>query len=451
MTENEKARELIATSETTVKVDPQNGWYLKRFAALQFEGSVDNFSTNMPIHVLEQQLPKDDTMKLDDAVIEGQDFDYSKFYDERGNEYSSVSELVQTLLDLDDDDSIQEYNEENPDLPYIPYEKLREMDKKDIPELLLSVADEADYVDAYKEVTDIESWNVEVTPMSNNYETMGFAFTHQGLKEYEKSIDNHIFHFCRTYAYAGEQHNRREGDFYPIMEFLHSAGEQLLVDDLKRFDVKVMELATAEEVENLYRTVPNEPHQAAYIKVMDRKTDTVYSRIYVFCAGQEEKCLNGDTYLSNKQHYVLVKKGDASYEVPYPFDCDKTVEALNKKSEKEETLTAAQRLFFWTEYKEHSNDIESLPKGTNKYVKLTVEIDGKCFTGGYEAESIRYCCPHRPDAFINSHGFRYPDEFDRFCEFMNEIGHINSEPVPFSNITEIAAFQGSKIFWKREA
>lgn len=134
MTENEKAKELIATSETTVKVDPQNGWYLKRFAALQFEGSVDNFSTNMPIHVLEQQLPKDDTMKLDDAVIEGQDFDYSKFYDERGNEYSSVSELVQTLLDLDDNDSIQEYNEENPDLPYIPYEKLREMDKKDIPE-----------------------------------------------------------------------------------------------------------------------------------------------------------------------------------------------------------------------------------------------------------------------------------------------------------------------------
>lgn len=357
MTENEKAKELMATSETTVKVNPQNGWYLKRFAALQFEGSVDNFSTNMPIHVLEQQLPKDDTMKLDDAVIEGQDFDYSKFYDERGNEYSSVSELVQTLLDLDDDDSIQEYNEENPDLPYIPYEKLREMDKKDIPELLLSVADEADYVDAYKEVSDIESWNVEVTPMSNNYETMGFAFTHQGLKEYEKSIDNHIFHFCRTYAYAGEQHNRREGDFYPIMEFLHSAGEQLLVDDLKRFDVKVMELATAEEVENLYRTAPNEPHQAAYIKVMDRKTDTVYSRIYVFCAGQEEKCLNGDTYLSNKQHYVLVKKGDDTYKVPYPFDCDKTVEALNKKSEKEETLTAAQRLFFWTEYKEHSNDI----------------------------------------------------------------------------------------------
>lgn len=139
MTENGKARELIATSETTVKVDPQNGWYLKRFAALQFEGSVDNFGTNMPIHVLEQQLPKEDTMKLDDAVIEGQEIDYSRFYDEKGNEYSSVSELVQTRLGLDDDDAIQEYNKENPSLPYIPYEKLRDMDKKDIPEMLSSV------------------------------------------------------------------------------------------------------------------------------------------------------------------------------------------------------------------------------------------------------------------------------------------------------------------------
>ena len=137
MNKENTAEKLIASRSLNVTIDPQNGWYLKRFAALQFEGSVDNFSTNMPIHVLEQQLPKDDTMKLDDAVIEGQDFDYSKFYDERGNEYSSVSELVQTLLNLDNDDSIQEYNKENPDLPYIPYEKLREMDKKDIPELSL--------------------------------------------------------------------------------------------------------------------------------------------------------------------------------------------------------------------------------------------------------------------------------------------------------------------------
>lgn len=307
MTENEKARELIATSETTVKVDPQNGWYLKRFAALQFEGSVDNFGTNMPIHVLEQQLPKDDTMKLDDAVIEGQDFDYSKFYDERGNEYSSVSELVQTQLGLDDDDSIREYNEENPDLPFIPYEKLREMDKKDIPELLLSVADEADYIDAYKEVTDIESWNVEVTPMSNNYETMGFAFTHQGLKEYEKSIDNHIFHFCRTYAYAGEQYNRREaGDFYPIMELLHSTGEQLLRHDLRRYDVQPLVVRTPDEMDNFYRTQPNEMILAAYLEVIDKVSGEIYSKIRVWCCGHEEETYDKVAQIASQRKITAV-------------------------------------------------------------------------------------------------------------------------------------------------
>ena len=351
MTENEKARELIATSETTVKVDPQNGWYLKRFAALQFEGSVDNFGTNMPIHVLEQQLPKDDTMKLDDAVIEGQDFDYSKFYDERGNEYSSVSELVQTQLGLDDDDSIREYNEENPDLPFIPYEKLREMDKKDIPELLLSVADEADYIDAYKEVTDIESWNVEVTPMSNNYETMGFAFTHQGLKEYEKSIDNHIFHFCRTYAYAGEQYNRREaGDFYPIMELLHSAGEQLLRHDLRRYDVQPLVVRTPDEMDNFYRTQPNEMILAAYLEVIDKVSGEIYSKIRVWCCGHEEETYDKkEKYISVTKHYLTVDKGDGIATFPYPFSCDRSTEKFFK--ENNGLLSHAERLFCWTEYK----------------------------------------------------------------------------------------------------
>lgn len=127
----------------------------------------------------------------------------------------------------------------------------------------------------------------------------------------------------------------------------------------------------------------------------------------------------------------------------------KLIEREQRRAEKE--AKEAEEREKEPEIEKYKSFIESLPKGKNKYVRLTVEIDGKQFTGGYEAESIRYCCPHRPDAFIHSNGFRYPDENDRFCEFMNEIGHINSEPVPFSNVTEIAAFQGSKIFWKKEA
>lgn len=99
MTENEKARELIATSETTVKVDPQNGWYLKRFAALQFEGSVDNFSTNMPIHVLEQQLPKDDT----DEACEALDSCGVKFELDGGDRIMVEDELRQDALSVFDE------------------------------------------------------------------------------------------------------------------------------------------------------------------------------------------------------------------------------------------------------------------------------------------------------------------------------------------------------------
>lgn len=350
MTENEKARELIATSETTVKVDPQNGWYLKQFAALQFEGSVDNFGTNMPIHVLEQQLPKDDSMKLDDAVIEGQDIDYSKFYDEKGNEYSSVSELVQTRLNLDDDDAIQEHNEDNPNLPFMPYEKLREMDKKDRPEMLLSVVDEADYVDAYKELTHVASCHVEVVPMSNNYETMGFAFTHQGLKEYEKSIDNHIFYPCYYHAQAGERFDREAGDFHPIMEFLHSAGEQLLREDIRRYDIKPTVIRTEEEMHEFYRTQPNEMILAALVEVDDKVSGKRYCSIRVWCSGHGVKNRSTGSYYVLNKHYLTVNKDDMVATYPYPFSRDDGANTLLEGKDTD-ILTPVERLFLWTEYK----------------------------------------------------------------------------------------------------
>lgn len=321
MTENGKARELIATSETTVKVDPQNGWYLKRFAALQFEGSVDNFGTNMPIHVLEQQLPKEDTMKLDDAVIEGQEIDYSRFYDEKGNEYSSVSELVQTRLGLDDDDAIQEYN---------------------------------------KEVAHVASYHVEVTPMSNNYEAMGFAFTHQGLKEYEKSIDNHIFYPCRCYAHAGEKYGREAGDFYPIMEFLHSAGEQLLREDIRRYDIKPAVIRTEEEMHEFYRTQPDEMILAALVEVDDKVTGKRYCSIRVWCSGHEVKTRSTGSYYVLNKHYLTVNKDDMVATYPYPFSCDDGANTLLKATDTN-ILTPVERLFLWTEYK-NSNPIDTKKK-----------------------------------------------------------------------------------------
>lgn len=45
--------------------------YLKQLAALQFPGSIDNYSTITPIHVLQQQLRSDEDMSLSDAANSG--------------------------------------------------------------------------------------------------------------------------------------------------------------------------------------------------------------------------------------------------------------------------------------------------------------------------------------------------------------------------------------------
>lgn len=42
---------------------------------------------------------------------------------------------------------------------------------------------------------------------------------------------------------------------------------------------------------------------------------------------------------------------DLYIKVPYPFDCNRFADELNKKFNEKERLTPAQRLFFWTEYK----------------------------------------------------------------------------------------------------
>ena len=103
------------------------------------------------------------------------------------------------------------------------------------------------------------------------------------------------------------------------------------------------------------------------------------------------------------------------------------------------------------EIEKYKRFIASLPKGKHKYVKLTVEVDGKRFTGGYEAMALRFCCPHRPNSWLSKEGFRYPDESNRFTEFLSEIGHLNNEDILFTNVVEIAAFRGDKIFWKKES
>lgn len=212
----------------------------------------------------------------------------------------------------------------------------------------------------YKEVTHVASYHVEVTPMSNNYEAMGFAFTHQGLKEYEKSIDNHIFYPCRCYAHAGEKYSREAGDFYPIMEFLHSAGEQLLREDIRRYDIKPAVIRTKEEMHEFYRTQPDEMILAALVEVDDKVTGKRYCSIRVWCSGHEVKTRSMGSYYVLNKHYLTVNKDDMVATYPYPFSCDDGANTLLEAKDTD-ILTPVERLFLWTEYK-NPNPIDTKKK-----------------------------------------------------------------------------------------
>ena len=98
-----------------------------------------------------------------------------------------------------------------------------------------------------------------------------------------------------------EQHNRREvGDFHPIMEFLHSAGEQLLREDIRRYDIKPTVIRTKDEMHEFYRTQPDEMILAALVEVDDKVSGKHYCSIRVWCSGHEIKTRSMGSY------YVLI-------------------------------------------------------------------------------------------------------------------------------------------------
>ena len=174
------------------------------------------------------------------------------------------------------------------------------------------------------------------------------------------SIDNHIFYFCRTYAHAGEQYSRREGDFYPIMEFLHSAGEQLLREDIRRYDIKPAVIRTKEEMHEFYRTQPDEMILAALVEVDDKVTGKRYCSIRVWCSGHEVKTRSMGSYYVLNKHYLTVNKDDMVATYPYPFSCDDGANTLLEAKDTD-ILTPVERLFLWTEYK-NPNPIETKKK-----------------------------------------------------------------------------------------
>lgn len=95
---------------------------------------------------------------------------------------------------------------------------------------------------------------------------------------------------------------------------------------------------------------------------------------------------------------------------------------------------------------------DSVPKSGQ--VKVTLDIDGKQFVGSFDSRFFGYTGANLDEAILPEAGFKYPDSFEGYYEFLKDNG-INIEckdgMFPFAFVKEIAAFRGNKIFWKREA
>lgn len=339
-----------------IKVYGKYEYNLKALAALQFPGSIDNFGRENSLHILEEQLYSNAYVPLGNAINQGKDLTDAKFFDQNENSHKSISDVVLSLLCIEEDD-VDDYNEENPDLPFVRYEDIFDKQRDEVlPERLNNVGNEGEYVNAYEPVTGVSSFGIDVCLMSDNYKTLGFAFTHQALKRYEDSIDYHSGDSIRHEVCGGEEYRRSGedfvGDFDLLTRFLFDAGEQLLAADLQHYKVNQLSIVSNETVLEHYKNCPHKPIEVGCFKVVDRDTDTVYSYMFVYCSGHIEKSWNGTTHAVCDEHYVTVKKDDGDYTLPYPFAKDVTIDALRTTSSNDgERLSPAERLFCWTEYR----------------------------------------------------------------------------------------------------
>lgn len=105
----------------TINVSSQSESALKAYAALQFPGSIDNFGTKTPIHMLMQQADSEHQLVLTDACDSDCDLDGAQF-DYLGTIYDTVSELVKDRLGLKTDEDVAMFNKNNP-TPFVSYEK----------------------------------------------------------------------------------------------------------------------------------------------------------------------------------------------------------------------------------------------------------------------------------------------------------------------------------------
>ena len=330
-----------------VELKETETFYLKRYAALQFAGSRENYGTCDPIHLLQQRSSDRDWLPIQDAV-ENHDMTGAFYmYDEV--EYDNIEDVVKAKLGICDftEEQIEEYNTDMRNWARMPYYTYQEFLNLSDDEYEWGNDNELDYLDAYG----IPDGDVSAAPRSGVFETMAVAFTHQELENQKELLDNHIYEDTRTRAICGISVNRNDEEVPTIMHLMMSLGETLLQQDLHHLEFSNIILTDKEYAEEEFGKNPGKAFEAASFTVMDssavKPDDVAEYHISVMSAGE----IRYEILPIVTAHYVVVDRkkvdGTASQDYyPYPFDMDWG----NERSEKN-ALSGIERLFFYIQYR----------------------------------------------------------------------------------------------------
>lgn len=302
-------------------------FYLCRMAALQFPGSVYNYSTKHPIHFLEERanvlLPLDmqDYTPEEMVLIEYRDGNFLSCH--------SVDELVAEYLGIDSDDQkeVDEYNknaEEDGDVQFIPSEKA--LEDNIIPGYNGCIFEIEDYLKAYGLLPEC----VRMYSLPYAWEVKAISFTHKGAEEMKEQLANHLFYPTRFYAAT-----TCDGDFPALMGVLQMCANACLEEASAGVNWITKTSLTPEEVVSRFENNPNEEFLAAdYMITMPAGTKLngkaiSTAELQVKTAGEMHRF--GDTVIPIAKSQVILTCDAGAFTCPYPFECDKTLEALQEK------------------------------------------------------------------------------------------------------------------------
>lgn len=302
-------------------------FYLCRMAALQFQGSVYNYSTKNPIHFLEQRanilLPLDmqDYTPEEMVLIEYDDGNFLSCH--------SVDELVAKYLGFDNDnqEEVDEYNksaEEYGDILFIPSEKA--MDNHIIPGCDDNIFGIEDYLKAYG----LQPECVRMYSLPYAWEVKAISFTHKGAEEMQKELANHLFYPTRFYAAT-----TCDGDFPVLMGVLQMCANACLEEVSAGVNWTTKTSLTPAKVVSRFENNPNEEFLAADymvtlpagMKLNGKEIQT--AELQVKTSGEMYRF--DETCIPIAKSQVVLTCDAGTFTCPYPFECDKTLEALQEK------------------------------------------------------------------------------------------------------------------------